>query len=269
MRINRTKPAAVLVLSLLAASPAPNAAAQSCGGAEADCSATVSAACLRFGAGSQSIAAAPDACQAQFDAYRACLTAFATRCGAAPGAAPPPVTASPPPATAPRASFPPPSGHRIVAEAVIDGRPAAFLLSETPIRWTKADQIARNAGWRLAVVDSAEKNNAIYNVLARHQELFHPAPGPLFTTWYFGPWIGGRQPDPASPAAAGWSWGKDPATGLDQPIGYTNWFLDNPNDYGGPESHLHYFCINQTACGAWNDSQDDSLVHGYIVEPDD
>ncbi|MBX2854770.1 MAG: hypothetical protein KTR21_07270 [Rhodobacteraceae bacterium] len=267
MRSNWTKPVAALTAVWVSAFSTQNAVAEGCGDAEADCGGKVSAECLRYGAGSQEVSAAPESCEAQFDAYRACLTAFAARCGAPSGVTPPPLRSdSPPPKTAPRAVFPPPPGHRIVAEAAIDGRPLAFLRSDAPVRWTEADRIARASGWRLAVIDSAQKNNAVYNVLSRYQELFHPTPGPLFTTWFFGPWIGGRQLDPASPANAGWSWGPDLETGLDQPIGYTHWFLDNPNDYGGPESHIHYFCINQPTCDTWNDSKDDSLVHGYIVE---
>ena len=77
-------------------------------------------------------------------------------------------------------------------------------------------------------------------------------------------WIGGHQPDPFSPPAAGWVW----VTG--EPWAYTNWAPDEPNDYGdGQESHLAMWGVTgREPVGTWNDEGYVIADGGYVVEYD-
>lgn len=242
----------VLAIALLLCGARAAPAQGDCGDPSARCGALIGSACLsRAGAGTLA-ADAPESCAAQFDAYRDCLAEVAVECAA-------PV----PPAAAEAERVPP--GHRLVAQTPVAGGRLLFLLAPEPLSWSAAEQAAAAMGGRLAVIDTADKQEAMASVLARRPELFHSAVV-FFATWVWGPWLGGYQRADATGPAEGWVWSLDPATGASAPIIGGHWFDGQPNDFGGPESYLQIFCINRATCDTWNDAAADAPVRSYIVE---
>ncbi len=72
-------------------------------------------------------------------------------------------------------------------------------------------------------------------------------------------WLGGYQDRSASDysePAGGWRW----VTG--EPWSYTNWSVNQPDNYLGVEDSLQLF----NHSGAWNDGKGTGLVAGYVVE---
>lgn len=244
-------------LGLLIAGPwfPPASLAQSnCVDPSTQCGALIDTSCLaRAGAGSLP-ADAPAACATQFGAYRECLADFTRRCG---GGAPTPVPEA--------GAIDLPLGHQIVAETPVRGGRFLFILSAEPLSWSAAEQAAVAMGGRLAVIETAAKQQAMSSVLARRPELFHSAVV-LFANWVWGPWIGGYQRAGAAEPAEGWVWSLDPVSGADAPVSGAYWFEGQPNNFGGAESYMQIFCINRPTCDTWNDAPADAPVRSYIVE---
>ncbi|MEO1331121.1 MAG: hypothetical protein AAFW46_15845, partial [Pseudomonadota bacterium] len=247
--------------SRLQRQPAPAFAA--CEDPATFCGKLISPACLSaYGAGSLPAAsgAARSAevgstdCSGQFSAYGDCLAEIASRCGG---------TSAGAPATPSAGGLP--TGHQQVAETTAEGRRFAFVLAPDPVSWSAAERHALAMGGRLAVIDGPAKQQAVAAVLSRRPELFNREQY-FLSGWYFGPWIGAFQDAAATAPGAGWRWSLDPSSGSAAPLGYANWLPGNPNDFGGPESFAHFFCIDQPTCETWNDTRYDAPVRAYIVE---
>lgn len=249
---------------------APAAAeAALCENPQAECGAAVSAECLaRVGAGSLPAVGAGGGCEAQFGAYRACLIRVAEQCSAPAPAVAPARTADAPAEKIAGQNIVFPPGHRQLDEVRFDGRRFLLALSETPVPWPVADEIARSLGGRLAQVDSPALNDALGDALVRRPAAFNRVQV-LLSGWYYGPWIGGFQRPSGAEPADGWTWGVAQATGRDQPVTGQDWFPQQPDEFTAGEDFMHYFCIDQSACDTWNDAAADAPVFSYIVEVSD
>ena len=117
------------------------------------------------------------------------------------------------------------------------------------ITWDEANALAIDKGGYLACVESAEENQFIFvNFPAASQSN------------NYGFWIGGVQPgdttDPDVDPAADWEW----VTG--ELFDYTNWSVDEPNDYLGKEDATQLWNND----GTWNDNFRENTTEGLVVE---
>ena len=80
-------------------------------------------------------------------------------------------------------------------------------------------------------------------------------------------WAGGFQPLNQAVTTAGWRWVLTGASipGVNGGSAYSNWQVDEPNDYYGPASE-QYLGIGRTGSFGWNDEGNPSNLAGYVIE---
>lgn len=124
--------------------------------------------------------------------------------------------------------------------------------STTAVTWEQARALAEARGGHLATLTSAAENAFVLSLVSGQPE--------YWSNTYGGPWLGGYQPNPNSPAASGWEW----VTG--ESWSFTNWASGEPGDQGwqgGKEIYLHFANLS----GTWNDfTNDGNATYSYIVE---
>jgi hypothetical protein len=161
-----------------------------------------------------------------------------------------------------------PNGYQVV-----DGTTVAAYAGG--ITWTAARDAATAKGGWLTDITSEAENTFVYNLIARSQH-----PGFWFSEQYWincqaGPWIGGFQPSGSPEPGGNWQWvtGSQFTDANSVPIGYTNWYPDQPgNSYWGnsgvPEDALHYYerTNENVPVGKWNDFPSWAVTNGYVVE---
>ncbi len=117
------------------------------------------------------------------------------------------------------------------------------VINDAPIDWNVARQSAETMGGHLATPVTENENLFIAGVCSA------PAAWAHIQDYWFGPWLGGYQPDGSPEPGGGWVW----LSG--EPWGWTGWQYSEPNDGCGGEWVLHYVTqppdIGPSA--AWND----------------
>ena len=111
-----------------------------------------------------------------------------------------------------------------------------YKLYSTPVTWLEAKALSENAGGRLAILNTAEKQSAVQEMMTAYDSIAYLGGHGYYYEWQ---WLDG--------------------TAIS---GYTHWAQDEPNNYNGLESVL---MIHPD--GTWNDTINDSL-YGYVAEFD-
>lgn len=141
-------------------------------------------------------------------------------------------------------------------EIVFDGNRYVLVVDSFGFSWDEAAAGAEALGGQLASINTAEENQALYDLSRLADYAWNGVRGP---------WLGGYQDENAAEPAGGWMW-------LDgTPITLDGWEPGEPNDAGGYEDHLHFdYFYGQEA--QWNDLNQSSAqsqnirITSYIVE---
>jgi hypothetical protein len=171
---------------------------------------------------------------------------------------------------------------------------AAQEVAEKPVQWKKADggnghlyqavfvperinwveaqlrAAAQGCGWHLVTITSQDEDDFVFSLIANRDEFFVVGDPPVN-----GPWLGGFQRNSTAEPDGEWRWVTN------EMFEFTNWDSGEPNNngagcppelcvgvLGGSEDFLHYKRI-VTGNGdipIWNDSHQNALLSGYIVE---
>ena len=137
------------------------------------------------------------------------------------------------------------NGHCYKAVAVTNG-----------ITWTQADKLARAEGGYLACITSKEENEFVFKLVK---------PTKFFAAGSVGPYLGGFQQDRAPEPDGGWCW----VSG--EPWNYTNWHPGSPDNSGGDEDRLVFYCdVSSAPTPTWSDiRRKDVTDRGYVIERND
>ena len=130
------------------------------------------------------------------------------------------------------------------------------VVTPQPITWPDAQNAAVNAGGYLATLTSQAENDFVFSLALAQPDAFGTA-----ATFFWGPWLGGLQPDGLLDPNAGWTW-----VNGEGPFVYTNWTGGEPNDFDGDETRLHF--DSHGFNGTWNDNQPDGEagIFSYVIE---
>ncbi len=141
-------------------------------------------------------------------------------------------------------------------EIVFDGNRYVLVVDSFGFSWDEAAAGAEALGGQLASINTAEENQALYDLSRLDAFAWNGVRGP---------WLGGYQDENAAEPDGGWMW-------LDgTPITLDGWEPGEPNDAGGYEDHLHFdYFHGQEA--QWNDlnnwsaQSQNTRITSYIVE---
>lgn len=124
--------------------------------------------------------------------------------------------------------------------------------------WNDAELAARTLGGYLATITSAAENAVVFQLIDDPAYWVTRASG-----MQSGPWIGGIQPSGSPEPAGGWAWVST------EPLGYTNWAPNQPDNAVGNENRMHFGENSVTRTSTWSDTQfDDADVIAYVIEWD-
>jgi hypothetical protein len=140
------------------------------------------------------------------------------------------------------------------------------------INWVEAQlrATARGGCWHLVTITSEAEDSFVFSLIANKDKFFVFEGDPVN-----GPWLGGFQKNSKAEPDGKWRWVTD------EKFKYTNWDGGEPNNngagcppelcvgvLGGSEDFLHYKRIvtGNRDIPIWNDSHQNALLSGYILE---
>jgi len=129
------------------------------------------------------------------------------------------------------------------------------------ITWSNANYVATTRGGYLATLTSSAENAFAFASVEKDTAYWYREP--QSGNW-FGPWLGGVQPDGSSEPEGGWKW----VTG--EPFSYRNWSPYQPNNSGGNENRLQMGGGLTSPVGTWNDVNEanSTFAPSFIIEYD-
>ena len=143
------------------------------------------------------------------------------------------------------------------------------------INWVEAQLRAAargSCGWHLVTITSEAEDSFVFSLIANRDKFFVIETPPVA-----GPWLGGFQRNSTAEPDGKWRWVTN------ENFEYTNWDGGEPNNngagcppelcvgvLGGNEDFLHYKRIvtGGEDIPIWNDSHQNALLSGYILERD-
>ena len=171
---------------------------------------------------------------------------------------------------------------------------AAGEMSQRPVQWKKADggnghwyqavfvpervnwieaqlrATARGCGWHLVTITSEAEDSFVFSLIAFREE--------FFVVGENGPWLGGYQRNSTAEPEGEWRWVTK------ENFEYATWDSGEPNNdgagcpselcvgvLGGSEDFLHYKRYVEDhglVFLVWNDSHQNALLSGYVLERD-
>ena len=127
--------------------------------------------------------------------------------------------------------------------------------------WDSSEKLAESAGGHLVTLSSRAENEFVYGLFA-HDDRFVQLTEDGQKN---GPWIGLYQLPGSHEPKDGWRWVTD------EPVAYTAWTRDQPNNYGGHADVAHYYSYGRLSPGEeqrairWDDQERD-YSRGFILE---
>ena len=124
------------------------------------------------------------------------------------------------------------------------------------ITWFEAYEAAKLSGGYLVTITSQQEQDFVEALVDDDAYWDTEADGS------YGPWIGGFQLPGSPEPDGGWKWI------IDEPLTYTNWGQDQPNNLWGTEHciHLGSYDFERTTI-IWNDlTANVTNIRGYIIE---
>ncbi|MFM1830741.1 MAG: hypothetical protein RLZZ558_1081, partial [Planctomycetota bacterium] len=127
-------------------------------------------------------------------------------------------------------------------------------VTQGPVTWEAARDLAVQMGGHLATLTSFEESAFVFSMVSSRIDLWQ-------RNSFGGPWLGGYQPNPSSSPAQGWVW----MTG--EPWDFTDWAVGEPGDQGYAgrrESYLQF----RDPSGRWNDydGYSPNVHYSFVVE---
>ena len=126
----------------------------------------------------------------------------------------------------------------------------------TTITWYEAYTAAKLAGGYLVTITSQKEQDFVDGLV--DDDIYWSTD----SSGSYGPWIGGFQLPGSPEPEEGWHWIKD------EPLTYTNWGKDQPNNLWGTEHCIHLGSYDkERTIIIWNDlTADVTNIRGYVIE---